>query len=183
MADLRTSFPMLEDAVTAAGLALHKVLEGDAAAAKNALAGLIARNGAALAYLKVDPTTGALIVTSEGSKICRTKRGTATGSTAFVDVAVYTLANSKSYEDLNWVVSCFRDAVYEIVYVEDVGGTPIEMILADILVGSGDFTDSGALKCATFTTPGAGVNELRIRAKNQSSLSDFRGSVSIEEIQ
>jgi len=51
----RVSFPVLEDFVSKAGLALHKVLAGDAAANKNALAALIGMDDAGnLQYPRVD---------------------------------------------------------------------------------------------------------------------------------
>lgn len=182
MADLRTSFVILEDVSTQAGVPLHKAVEGDAAAGKNAHPSLVAKDGSGnLVYLKID-SSGALAVTTEGSKVCKSARGTATGSATFVDVATITLTNGATYQDLDWVVSCFRDAVYEVVYVEDVGGLDTETLLADVLCGAGDFTDSGQLKCQSFTVPGSGVNELRLRAKNLNALSDFRGTITIGEL-
>lgn len=186
MADLRESFPTLEDVGTQAGVPLHKALEGDAASGKNAHGALVAKDpDGNLIYLKLN-AGGSLAVTLDGAKACRSKRGTAVGSATFVDVAVMTLVNEASYEDIDWAVSCFRDAIFEIVYVTDVGDTNTEEILGDVLVGPGAFTSSGELSCTKFTVPaanvGTGVNELRLRAKNLNATSDFRGSISIGEI-
>lgn len=182
MADLRESFPILENSGTQAGEPLHKVLEGDTPTAKNAMASLSFKDSAGnLVYPTLD-NSGALPVTLEGAKICRTARGTAVGSQSSTVVATIVLTNGKAYENLDWVVSCFRDAIFEIVKIDDVGGTDTETILADVLVGAGDYTDSGELKCQAFTAPATDVNHLVLRAKNINATSDFRGSLSIGEI-
>jgi hypothetical protein len=183
MADPRTSFSVLEDSSSQAGLPLHKVLEGDAYAAKNALAGLVAKSGSNLSYLKVDPSTGALLTTAEGAKECEHARGEdAAGSASFVDIATITLTNGSYYEDLTWVCSCFRDAHFQIVRVDDVGGVDTETIIADVIVGSGDYTDSGELKCFKFQAPASDVNVLKVKAKNMNALSALRSSISISRI-
>lgn len=182
MADLRESFPILEDSSTEAGLPLHKVLEGDDPTAKNALPSLSFKDSSGnLVYPTLD-NSGALPVTLEGSKVCKSERGESVGNQTFQDIATITLTNSASYEDLDWVVSCFRDCHFQIVTVDDVGGTDTETILADILVGAGDFSDSGRLKCETFTAPAAGVNVVKLKAKNINALSDMRGTITIGEI-
>jgi hypothetical protein len=182
MADLRAGFTILEDSSTQAGLPLHKVLEADAAAAKNALPALVAKDaGGLLRYIKTN-TAGEVSVVVASGKVCVSARGSVAGSATFVDVATITLVNGETYQDLDWVVSCFRDAVFEVVRVEDVGGADTEIIVADMLVGPGDFTDSGVLKCEEFTAPATDVNVLKIRAKNVNALSDFRATITIGQI-
>ena len=182
MADLRASFTVLEDVSSQAGLPLHKVLEADAAAAKNALPALVAKDAGGLLRYNKTNTAGEVSVVVTSGKTCMSARGTASGSATFVDVATITLVNGEKYQDLDWVVSCFRDAVYEVLIVEDVGGLDTEIILADILVGPGDFTDSGVLRCQEFTAPAADVNVLKVRAKNMNALSDFRASITIGQL-
>lgn len=180
MADLRTSFPTLEDSGTQAGVPLHKVLEGDSPTAKNASAGLVAKNAAGnLIYLRTD-AAGNLLTTQDGGGTLKTDRGTAVGNASFQTVAEITLTAAAVYKGLSWVVSCFRDAIFEIAVINDPSGTPTEEIIADVLVGAGDMTDSGALKEVTFTA-GATDPVLRLRAKNTNALSDFRGTISTTE--
>ena len=180
MADLRESFPILEDSGTQEGQVLHKVLEGDDPTAKNALPSLSFKDSSGnLVYPSLD-SSGALPVTLEGAKECQSARGEdAAGNASFVDIATITLTNGSTYEDLDWVCSCFRDAHFQIVRVDDVGGTDTETILADVLVGSGDFTDSGRIRCEKFTAPGTGVNVLKVKALNLNALSALRASISI----
>jgi hypothetical protein len=179
MSDVRTSFPILEDA-TQAGVALHKVLEGDAAAGKNALAALVGKKpDGSLAYLTLD-AAGNIAVTMDGGGTSKRARGTATGATTVTTVCEIALTPSATYRGLSWLVSCFRDAIYEVALINDPSGTPTEVILADMLVGSGDLTDSGALKEVAFTA-GADDPVLRLRAKNLTVASDFRGTITTTE--
>lgn len=179
MADVRESFPTLEDSGTGAGLPLHKVLEGDASAAKNASAGLVAKKGdGTLRYLQVDDA-GNLKVTTDGGGTQVKDRGTASGNTSLVTVAEITLTADANYVGLDWVCSCFRDALFEIVLIDDPSGTPTEEILADVLCGPGDFTDSGTLNLRF--TAGSTDPVLRVRAKNFNTTSDFRASISTTE--
>jgi hypothetical protein len=177
MADLRTSFPILEDSGTQAGTPIHKALEGDVIAAKNAHGAFIAKrvSDGTFRYLNMDDA-GNLLTTQDGGGTPLTDRGTASGSLTNVTVAEITLTELAVYKGLSWVVSCFRDAIFEIVHIDDPAGAPIETILADVLAGAGDFTDSGSLKEHTFTA-GAIDPVLRLRAKNQNALSDFRGTI------
>lgn len=180
MADVRESFPTLEDSSTGAGLPLHKVLEADASAAKNASAGLVAKRASdgTLRYLQLDDA-GNLKVTTDGGGTQVKDRGTATGNTSFVTVAEIPLTASAGYVGLNWVCSCFRDAIFEIVLIDDPTGTPTEEILADVICGPGDFTDSGTLDLRF--TAGATDPVLRVRAKNLNTTSDFRATVATTE--
>lgn len=180
MSDLRTSFMILEDSSSQAGLPLHKVLAGDAAAAKNALAALICKDPSNnLQYLKQD-SAGNLLVTADGGGTPKKARGTVAGNTSITTVCEIALTAGAVYKGLSWVVSCFRDAIYEIVAIDDPTGTPTEVILADVLVGSGDVTDSGELRNVSFTA-GATDPVLRVRAKNTQVASDFRASVCTSE--
>lgn len=182
MADPRTSFTVLEDSGTQAGLPLHKVLEGDAAAAKNALAALIAKNGSNLAYLKVDPTTGALLTTTEGATECLKAKGElAAGSGTIVAVtgAEIVLSTDTKYQEVGFVVSCRRDAIFQIIQLDDV----TENVLAEIVVGSGAYTVSNQLHCLEFTTGSTGDQKLLVKAKNFEALSSLRASITVEEVQ
>lgn len=177
MADKRTSFPSLEDSVTEIGAPLHKVLEADTLTAKNASAAFVAKrqSDGSARYLNLD-SSGNLLVALDGAGILKKTRGTMPGSSIFVDVCEIALVAGAVYKGLSWVTSCFRDAIFEIVAVNDPGGAPTEVILADVLVGTGDVTDSGSLADVEFTA-GATAPVLRVRAKNANALSDFRASV------
>lgn len=181
MADVRESFPSLEDAGSGAGLPLHKALEGDVITAKNAQGALVAKrvSDSTFRYLNLDDA-GNLLVSTDGGGTPMFDSGTASGNVANQTVAEITLTAEAVYHGLDWAVSCFRDAIFEIVAINDPGGTPTEQVLAYALCGPGDLTDSGAMPNLTFT---AGDTDpvLRVRARNLNTTSDFRASVATTE--
>ena len=183
MSDLRTSFMVLEDSGTQAGVPLHKVLEGDAVAAKNALPALVAKvSGTNLfAYLKTDATTGALLVDTGASTLCDKANGElAAGSASLADVtgAVITLTPSAVYQSVAFVVASLRDSLFQIVWVDDV----TETVLTEVIVGSGAYTIVSTLHCLSFTAGATGTQELKIVAKNFTALSSLRASIFAEKV-
>ncbi len=180
---LRPSFPTLENVSTQAGVPLAaRVDTVDDAAAANGAIGFSFKNSSGKVVLPQLDTEGRVPVSFQGAGICLKKDGSVLGTGSFQDIAVIPLAISKTYKNLEWVLSCFRDSVWEIVWIDDVGVTDVETILAYALAGSGDFTDSGRLLCSEFTTPGSGDQELRIRAKNENAFSQLRAAISVLEL-
>lgn len=180
MADVRESFPSLEDGSNV-GQVLRAAVEGDTVAAKN--------GSIAFAFKKVSDNTatfgrvddaGNLLVTTDGGGTSKRARGKVTGSLTNTTVCEISLTAGATYRGLDWVVSCFRDAVFELVAIDDPAGTPTEVILADVLVGAGDFTDSGRLADVIFVA-GATSPVLRLRALNLNALSDLRGAITTRE--
>lgn len=182
MADIRTSFVTLEDVVSGAGVPLHRALEGDAAAGKNAHGALVAKNGSGnLRYIKVNDNDEVVVSLESGDLACLSDEGGVAGTTSFQDLAVIPLAAGATYKKLGFSGSCFRDAIFEIVWVEDVGGTPVETILHTFRVGAGHYNEVDEIECVEFTT--TTDPELRIRAKNLNTTSDIDGMVAVLEIQ
>lgn len=183
MADPRTSFMILENASTQVGVPLHKAQEGDAYSTLNAHPALIAKSGTNLVYLKTNPTTGALFVDTAGvSVVCKNSKGElAAGSAtlALVTGASITLTASKAYQAIGFVMSCRRDALFQIIW----NNNAVETILAEIIVGSGAYTVSSELHCLSFTSGAIGTQELKIKAMNFEALSSLRASVTVEEVQ
>jgi len=181
MSDLRTSFMILEDSSTQAGVPLHKVAEGNAASGKNALAGLVAKDpDGNFVYLKTN-AAGQLTVDQSAQSVCKKAKGElAAGSATIASVtgATITLTADKSYENIGFIVSCRRDALFQIVQVDDA----TETILGEIVVGSGAYTVSSQLHCLSFTAGSTGTQELKIVAKNFEALSSLRASITVEEI-
>ena len=183
--DLRTSVMILEDSSSQAGLPLHKVLEGDAVAAKNALPALVAKVAGTnvFTYLKVDPSTGAVLMTSEGASVCKKSPAgeLAAGSAtlALVTGAEITLTASAVYEEISFVVSSRRDSLFQIIQQDDTTDT----ILAEIVVGSGAYTFSSQLHCLSITAGATGVQKLKVKAKNFEALSSLRATITANEIQ
>jgi len=181
MANVRESFATLEDSATGAGLPLHKVLEGDAAAAKNASPALVAKDDSNnLIYLRTN-ASGALEII-EGGFACLQDAAEVTGSATNVDVCTITGQNSKKYRVMA-AGSCTRHATFEVVGVDDVGVSDTETILGYIDVGPGDFFNELTLECNEWTSGASGVQEIRLRAKNNFGVnSDLRGTLTAKEI-
>jgi hypothetical protein len=185
MADVRESFPTLEDSATGAGQPLHKVLEADASAAKNASAGLVAVRDSdnSLRYLRMSDS-GALLISQATPGICK-RAGTdgtpVSGSASKTQVAEISLTVAKKHKDLYWNVSNFRDTVYTIELIDDPSGSPVVIQALEIIVGPGDFNDNGRQECFEFDTTGLTSPVLRLSGKNLNTPSDFRGSITIFE--
>ena len=181
MADPRTSFMILEDSSTEAGLPLHKRADGDAAAGTNAHAALVAKDDSGnLIYLRT--TAGGALITDTGAStgICKKSRGElAAGSAtiAAVTSASITLLASTPYSEVGFVVSSRRDSLFQIIF-DDNGS---ETILAEIIVGSGAYTVSDQLHCLSFTSGATGTQSLKVKAKNFEALSSLRASVTVME--
>ena len=183
MSDVRTSFIILEDASTQAGLPLHKALEGEAIAAKNAHGALVAKDSLAnFKYLEVDDA-GALKV-SLGADYAGLSDDVedAAGSATYVDLATITLQNDYLYYDVEALVSSFRDSIFQIVQVDDVSGTPVETILASgIRVGAGAYNEMARFESMEFTAGSTGDCVLKIQGKNLNALSTLNATLSIKE--
>lgn len=185
MADLRSSTTVLEDSGTQAGLPLHKALAGETSVAKNAHGALVATDGAnAFQYMKVNANRE-LIVSSESADLAYLfDEGGVVGSTSFQTLAEITLAADTVYRSLDFNGSCFRDAVYEVVFIADAAGTPVETVLVTFRTGAGELSFGDSKASLEFTSGGTGDQLLRIRAKQlQNAASDIDGMVAIKEVQ
>ena len=182
MADVRESFATLEDSGTGAGLPLHKVLEGDAAAAKNASAGLVAKdNSNNLIYLRTD-ASGNLLTKPAAEYACLTDAAEATGSLTVVDVCTITATVNKVYRVFA-SGSCYRHATFTVVAIADVGGSPVSTELGYFKCGPGEFTSELNLSCIEWTAGGTGVQNIVLRAKNDFLVaSDFDGVLTAQEL-
>lgn len=73
------------------------------------------------------------------------------------------LVVAKTYVCPNAQVDCFRASLFEMVYVDDAGGTPVETVLGYALVGAGNVkADIELTKDEFSTVGGTGDQKLRI---------------------
>jgi hypothetical protein len=105
-------------------------------------------------------------------------RGTAAGNASLTDVAVLTLTASTMYKGIEALVSCFRDAIFQVVQVDDATTT----VLAEFLCGPGQFTNFAKLENMIITAGASGTQQLKIRAQNLNALSDFRATIASIEL-
>lgn len=186
MADLRPSVVVLEDDSTQEGVPLHRALEGDDPTGLNAQGALAFKDSSGnLVYPSLD-ASGRLPVTLDVTgQACLTDEGGVAGSTSFQTLATITLTNDAVYNKIGFLGSCFRDCVYEVVFIDDVNGTPTETILATFrTTAHGQTTFAEELECLEFTAGSTGDQELRIRGKQlQNASSDIDGMISAFEQQ
>lgn len=183
MADINPLFSNLDDG-SGAGVARRKVLEGDAAAAKNAAASLVAKDASGnLIYLRTD-ANGNLFTTQSGAGLCKGGHlGVTTGSTSRTQMGSdFALVAGKALSDLEWNFSCYRSTDFEIVVVDDPAGTPVETPVMDALCSEGDTQANGSMSCMDdIDTTGMTAPVLRVYATNLNVASDTRGRVTIKE--
>lgn len=111
-------------------------------------------------------------VTGDGKRA----RGTVGGSATLVTVASLTLATSKIYEDLDFIVSCFRDSRFQVILSDNA----VETIVSDAICGPGCTSFHGKMQEAEIATGATGTQLLLIKALNLNALSDFYASLSVK---
>lgn len=179
MADLRSVFVNLEDSSTKEGLPLHKALEGEAIASKNAQGALVAKDSSGnFKYIEIDDAGNVKSSVVEDSAPL-SAHGTHAGSGSFVTVATITLAVGKVYRGLDWLVSCFRDAIFQIDQVDD---TTTTTVLESIRVGNAMPSNSGALANFKITAGASGTQSLILKAKNLNATSDVDGFIGVRQM-
>lgn len=183
MSDLRPLFATLEDTGTNAGAVLAKVQQGDSPAAKNGSIALAFRDSSGNLVLPQLSPDGALPVTFDAGTTIRGADANIAGSATFVTVTELTLTLGEIYTQIGGIVSCARDALYQMVYVDDASGTPVESILHSCIVGPGQYSFKMELGLDRLdTSAGTGVQKLVIKAKNLNALSDFHASIVANEL-
>ena len=206
MADLRESFPVTENTSTGAGVALGSVVEGNAGAAINGSIGFSFKDGSGnvkLAPIKVagaapgdaiptlgfrDSTgnliapqlnsSGQLPVTFDVAADNKTGRGLLTGTATAATVASITLVASKTYQNIEVSVACFRDTVFQLIKSDNA----VETVLADILVGSGQYTAFLGFENLEFTSGATGTQLLIVKGANLTALSDMRATIACKQL-
>ena len=86
---------------------------------------------------------------------------------SMTDVVTLVLALTKNYAKAEFSVSSTKTTVWELVHIDDVGGSPTETKLIDsaIITGPGQFCAKVKFDCVAFTTiGGTGTQNLVLRA-------------------
>lgn len=179
MADLRESFPTLENVSTQAGVALGARQEGDAASSINGSIGFSFKDSLGNVVLPQLNASGQVPVTLDIAGDNLYARGeNATGSATAVTIATITLTASAVYQAPEMVCSSFRDALFQLIW----NNNGAESVLADALVGPGCLSFSVALEKLEFTAGATGTQQLLVKALNQNALSALRATVAVKEL-
>ena len=183
MPDIRSVFPTLADSTTGAGEPLISRIEGEAAAAQEGSIAFSFKDSSGNVVLPQLNSSGQIPVTTDLAGTCIDGRGEdATGSLTFVDIVTLTAALTKVYRNMEFIVSSTRATHFQLVHVDDAAGTPTETILADAIVGPGDYTACCNLHCLEVdTTGGTGTQEFKIKGKNLHLINCMRATLAVLE--
>ena len=162
-------------------------MEGEAAAAQEGLIGFSFKDASGNVVLPQLNAQGKILVdTEEFGGTCLYDYGSNAGSVSAVDIAtldesVVTVSNI--YEKFEVAMSCFRETIWELVYIDDANGTPAETILFDWVTGPGQYFAKFDLKCVQQdTTGGTGDQNLVLRGTNLGpQTSTMRGLLACQE--
>ena len=102
----------------------------------------------------------------------------AAGSATLVAVtgASITLAASTVYDNIGFIFSCRRDSLFQLIQTDDVTLT----VLAEFIVGAGQYTVVGELHCFKVTSGATGVQTLSVKAKNFEAQSSLRATITAQ---
>jgi len=102
----------------------------------------------------------------------------AAGSASIVAVtgASITLAVSTVYDNIGFIFSSRRDSLFQLIQTDDATVT----VLAEFIVGAGQYTVVGELHCFKITTGATGTQTLSVKAKNFEALSSLRATITAQ---
>jgi hypothetical protein len=151
--------------------------EGDSATGVAGFPSLAFKDSSGNLVLPTLTPEGKIPVDFMGAGTIQRVRGElAAGSLTMVQVtgAELTLAAGKVYHDLSMVVSCRRDAHFQLIQVNDA----TETILLDAILGPGQFSAAVQLAVDEITAGSTGTQKLIIKAMNFEKVSALRASLS-----
>jgi len=111
-------------------------------------------------------------VTGNGLKV----RGTIVGNAALSTVASLALAVDEIYENLDFIVSCFRDCRFQVIFSDN----GAETILADAICGPGAYSFHANLNELEIVAGSTGAQLLLIKGINPNAPSDMYASASVK---
>jgi hypothetical protein len=179
MAHVRESFPILEDAITKEGIALHKTENGDASAGKiGATVWAFKDSAGNVVHPQLTPE-GKLPVDFDGAGVSKsaTSDGEVVGSLTLVTICEADLTVDKTYGKISATGSCFKEAIFYLIQLDDAA----ETILSSFITGPGLYSFSTELNSTEFVTGSTGTQKLLLKAKNLNKASDFLGNLACLE--
>lgn len=159
-------FGVLNDGA-GAGVGIDKVEPGTTTAASvtNTLAAPVFQNSSGVLVFPSLDANGKIQVAFD-SGTCLNGYAKVTGSTSFQDLGSVTLTLTELYNKIGYSIASATEACYELVYIDDDGGSPTETILATLMTGPGQYSFCCELSCLEVdTTGGTGTQTLKLRGK------------------
>lgn len=181
MAELKEAFPVIADSVSGAGESLISRIEGEAGAGMEGLIGFSFKDSSGNVVLPQLDTEGRILVNMEGAGTELAGEGAlAAGSATMVNItnADITLTADAIYSKLSMSVSCFREALFHLVQVDDATST----ILAKVRVGPGQYSFEWYGYNKKFTAGSTGTQTLKVMGQNIDKLSEMSAELSCVEL-
>lgn len=145
---------------------LNLVAEGEAVATSNVQTVLACKDDAGQSQY-IPMIGNAIRVTTEGAKTHYSGEAQITVVSAGAEEQVLEVtigAVGTTYDDVELLVSSFKDCTWKVYHVDDVGGTETETLLLRARSGAGQYTPAINLSCLNLDTTG-GSNTQAIRVK------------------
>lgn len=179
MSHLRETFPVLENIATGTGEVLHMALAGETAAGKNALSAFAFKDSSGNFVHPTLTPEGKISVDLEGAGIAKTasSEGEIAGALTLTDIAEIPLTAGKTYGRISAQGSCFKEAIFYLVQVDDA----TETIIGHGIVGAGGYNCKIDIGIGEIVAGAAGTQKIVLKAKNLVKVSDFLGHVSCLE--
>lgn len=181
MPEVRSSYPTLENTSTGDGEALASVVTGDSPTAKKASIAIGFRDSSGNLVLPQLDSEGRLPVSQNGAGIEKAAAGSlAAGSATMVDItsATLSLTVNKVYAQIVVTVSCFRDAVWNVVFVDN----GVSTIIGRIHTGSGLPSYKWDANKKFVTAGATGTQTLKVQGMNATALSELDAEISCIEL-
>lgn len=178
MAHVRESFPVLENG-TQEGVALRSIQQGESVASKNGLLGFAFKDSSGNAIAPQLTPEGKIAVDMEGAGVSKsaTSDGEVAGSLTLTTVCEVALTISKTYGKVSANISCFKEAIFYLIQLDDA----TETIIGHGIVGAGQYSFAINLGQKEFATGSTGTQKLILKAKNLAKESDFLGDLACLE--
>lgn len=181
MTDPVQAFPVIVNPATNEGEYVGRRQEGQAGAGINGLIGFSFKDQSGNVVLPTLTAEGKLPVDLQGAGTALKSRDLLGGTATLTEVTSITLTNDAVYRDVTFVVSCRRDAMFQVI-TEDNGA---DTIVYDAMVGPGQYTFTMRDQNFEHTAGSTGTQKIKIMGQNIGSgsgaLSDMRASISIVE--
>lgn len=178
MADIRESFPTLEDG-TGAGVCATASLVGDSPSGKVFMPTIMWKDSSGNLAIPQLTAQGRIPVDTEQvvGTIKRARGTVSAGSLTATNVATLSLTATKKYSDISFIVSCRKDAFFQIVQNDNGSQT----VLYDVILGPGQLSFQCNLHVDQFTAGTTGTQQLLVVGNNFSTQSALYATVTCVE--
>lgn len=179
MSHLRETFPILENLATGEGEVANTAVAGQTAAGKNGISAFAFKDSSGnFVHPQLTPE-GKIAVDLEGAGVSKkdSSEGEIVGSLTLTTLAEIDLTASKTYGRISARGSCFKEAIFYLVQLDDV----TETIIGHGMVGAGEYNTKIDMGIAEVVAGATGTQKLILKAKNLAKISDFLGDVACLE--